>query len=62
MFTTNQRGTAGLGTIIGIAALIALYFAGAGLLWKTYREGGNATGTDCQLVCHQPVMKTSTNG
>jgi hypothetical protein len=36
----NQRGSAGLGNLIAVAGLVALYLLTAGLLWQSYRQGG----------------------
>lgn len=59
---TNQRGSAGLGSIIGVAALVALYLASAGVLWKAYREGGTSVTSGCQVACSQPILKTPARG
>ena len=60
---TNQRGSAGLGSIIGVAALIALYLASAGLLWKSYREGGTRENSGCQVACRPAaILKSPSHG
>ncbi len=59
---TNQRGSAGLGSIIGVAALVALYLVSAGLLWKTYREGGTGATSSGQVAHSQPIQKSPTRG
>jgi hypothetical protein len=50
----NQRGTAGLGSIVGVAVVMALSILGTGLMVKVYRDGGASqlpgNGT-CQVVC-----------
>lgn len=59
----NQRGSAGLGSIIGVAAVAALYLASAGLMLKTYREGGSPKGENvCQVACHPKVVKSGSRG
>lgn len=59
----NQRGNAGLGSIIAVAVLGALYLASAGLLLKTYREGPDPAVTHgCQVVCRPSAVKSPTHG
>ena len=59
----NQRGNAGLGNIIAVAALVGLYLATAGMMWKSYREGGTgASGARCEVACRQVVAKSPSHG
>lgn len=59
----NQRGSSGLGGIVAVALLIAMYLGSAGVMFKAYREGGasnHVNAPDCQLVCRpaaEPVVK-----
>jgi len=54
----NQRGSAGLGSIVGVALVMLLSILGTGLMVKVYRDGngtqhwGNGS---CQVVCGQPA-------
>ena len=54
MFANQRRGTAGLGSIAAVAAVLVGWLIGAGVMLKSYREGGAsvlpANGT-CQVVC-----------
>ena len=47
---SSQRGNAGLFGILGVAALMALYLASAGLFLKAYREGGASAHSSCQVA------------
>ncbi len=55
MFANQRRGTAGLGSLAGVAAVLVAWLIGTGVMLKTYREGGAsllpANGT-CQVVCN----------
>ncbi len=54
MFANQRRGTAGLGSIAGVAAVLVAWLIGTGVMLETYRQGGAsllpANGT-CQVVC-----------
>jgi hypothetical protein len=54
----NQRGTAGFGSIVGVALVMALSLFGTIMLLKVYREGGASQLPDngtCQVVCANGV-------
>ena len=54
MFANQRRGTACLGSIAGVAAVLVAWLIGTGVMLETYRQGGAsslpANGT-CQVVC-----------
>ncbi|MFT3714269.1 MAG: hypothetical protein QM817_41935 [Archangium sp.] len=56
----NQRGSAGIGSIMGVALVMALSLFGTIMLVKVYREGGASQLPEngrCQVVCAQGVVK-----
>jgi hypothetical protein len=54
MFSNQRRGSSGLGSIIGVALVLAGFLGSAGLLAKVYRDGGVLQGAaGCELVCNQ---------
>lgn len=60
MFANQRRGTAGLGSITGVALVAILWAVGATLMLKTYREGGASAvqqqlPSSCEVVCQVPV-------
>lgn len=60
MFANQRRGTAGLGSIGGVAAVLVAWLITTGVMVKTYSEGGSLPsmpdGSTCKLVC-QPGVK-----
>jgi hypothetical protein len=52
---SNQRGSAGFGSIVGVALVMALSILGTGLMVKVYRDGGASQLRDanptCRVVC-----------
>ena len=49
---TNQRGSAGLVSIITVAAVAALHLASVAMCWKAYREGGTSGSSSvCTIAC-----------
>jgi len=61
MFNNVRRGATGLGALVTVAAVIAMYFAAVGVMWMSWRDGGATPAGDCALVCAK-VTATSTNG
>ena len=58
MFTNQRRGTAGLGSIGAVAAVMVAWLISTGVLVKAYREGATSrmpAGTTCELVCGSPL-------
>jgi hypothetical protein len=53
MFANQRRGTAGLGSITGVALVALLWLISATVMLKTYREGGAVAAPSgaCELVC-----------
>lgn len=54
MFANQRRGTVGLGSITAVAAIMAAWIIGTGVMVKSYREGGTShlpAGSTCQVVC-----------
>jgi hypothetical protein len=63
MFANVQRGDSGLSNIIAVAALLVLYVASAGLMWKSYREGGKQAGEPgCHIACMSLAKKSASRG
>lgn len=60
MFANQRRGSAGLGSIGAVAAVMVLWLISTGVLVKSYREGGLSRlpeGSTCQMVCQGGVAK-----
>lgn len=59
MFANQRRGTAGLGSITGVALVALIWLLGATVMLKTYREGGSTASqqapSSCQVVCQAAV-------
>ena len=59
MFANQRRGTAGLGSITGVALVALIWLLGASVMLKTYREGGSPSPqqvpSSCQVVCQAGV-------
>lgn len=59
MFANQRRGSAGLGSITGVALVALLWLIGATLMLKTYREGGASAlrqlPSSCEVVCQAPM-------
>ena len=54
MFRNARRGSSGLGALVAVAVIIAGYLGTAGLMWKSYRDGGTADTVQverCELAC-----------
>ena len=49
----RRRGATGLGGIIAVALIVAAYLATAGLMVKSFTDGGETAGVNakCVLVC-----------
>jgi hypothetical protein len=63
MFQNQRRGTAGLGSIGGVALVMVAWLISTGVLVKAYREGPvyrAPVGTSCELVCQAtPALQVS---
>lgn len=55
----NQRGTTGLGSIMGVAVVMALSLFGTAMMVKVYRDGGASQlpSNTCTVVCPQGAAK-----
>jgi hypothetical protein len=53
MFSNQRRGTVGLGGLAAVALVLLGFLASAGLLAKTYREGGLDPHPACEVVCRE---------
>lgn len=54
MFANQRRGSAGLGSIGAVAAVMVAWLVSTGVLVKAYREGAASRfpeGGTCQSVC-----------
>ena len=53
MFANQRRGSAGLGSIAAVAAVIAVWLLSTGVMVRSWHEGGHfkGAGATCQLVC-----------
>ena len=53
MFANQRRGSAGLGSIAAVAAVIVVWLLSTGVMVRSWQEGGHFKdpGTTCQLVC-----------
>ena len=61
----NTRGSSGIGALVAVAVIIASYLTTAGLMWKSYRDGGatEADAARCELVCaHAGQPETPSKG
>lgn len=45
------RGSTGLGALVTVAMVIAMYFAAVGVMFASWREGGNTRSDTCAVVC-----------
>lgn len=62
MFANQRRGTAGLGSLTGVALVLVAWLISTGVMIKVYQEGGTSTGwlapdSNCELVCQVPAVK-----
>jgi hypothetical protein len=60
MFANQRRGSAGLGSIGAVAAVIAVWLLSTGVMVKAWHEGGHSRvdGGTCQVVCQTlPPLK-----
>lgn len=62
MFANQRRGTAGLGSISGVALVMVAWLISTGVMVKVYRDGGVSgaslpNNSNCELVCQVPVVK-----
>lgn len=55
----NQRGTTGLGSILGVALVMALSLFGTAMMVKVYRDGGASQlpENSCTVVCPPGASK-----
>jgi hypothetical protein len=51
MFANQRRGSAGLGSIGAVAAVIAIWLLSTGVMVRSWHEGGHLKGATCQVVC-----------
>lgn len=59
MFKNVRRGATGLGALVTVAAVIAMYFAAVGVMWVSWRDGGASPAGDCALVCAKVAAAAS---
>ena len=60
MFANQRRGSAGLGSIGAVAAVMVAWLISTGVLVKVYREGAFSkipAGSTCELVCQASPLK-----
>lgn len=55
----NQRGSAGLGGLMGVAGVLAAWIAIAAVMWGQYVTPQIEQQDRCQLVCRQMSVKQS---
>ena len=55
----NQRGSAGTGGLLGVAAVMAAWIAIAVVMWGQYVAPQVEQQDRCQLVCRQQSVKQS---
>lgn len=56
----NQRGSIGVGSIVGVALVMAMAIFGTSMMVKVYRDGGDSqrfSGSSCQVVCDGNSVK-----
>ncbi len=55
----NQRGSAGMGGLIGVAGVLAAWIAIAAVMWGQYVAPQADAQDRCQLVCRQVSVTQS---
>ena len=61
MFANERRGSAGLGSIGAVAAVMVAWVISTGVLYKSFREGGLSrlpANSTCQVVCPGSELKS----
>jgi hypothetical protein len=62
-FTSQRRGSAGLGAIVGVGLVVAGYIAAAIVMFDSYTHGADdgSSRSGCELVCG-PKAASHANG
>lgn len=52
-----RNGSSGVGTLVGVSVIVALYLTTVGLMWKTYNDGAESQPTAVCASSESPLAK-----